>query len=363
MRRTILITLAATTAVAAAAAILSPSPDSGGGTAMNNSSLVFPGLKDKESAATKLIATGPQGQVVLERKDANSPWLIPSKGGYPVQDSIIKPILGALVALKTVEPKTERPKLYSRLDLQDPGKDLPSHEVELRQADGTSLARLIIGRTKSDPAGQGGDGFYIRKPGEARTWLAEPMVTLPASELGWIDTKILDVDSGTIQSVILTAPDGARLTVSRDKKEDSLSVIDVPKDTKLKQDSIAETIGGSFLGLELEDVAAAKSAPAGTPAGSVHFTTFDGLTGDLTLTKRDNAVWTPVTAAGTGDAAAKTAQEINGRTAGWIYKLPEATAGTLQSKLTDITEPAKPDEATPAAQAAPAAKARAPGKK
>jgi len=49
---------------------------------------------------------------------------------------------------------------------------------------------------------------------------------------------------------------------------------------QLKQETIADTIGRVLQGLALEDVDAAESVPAGTPAGAAHFVTLDGLTGD-----------------------------------------------------------------------------------
>src|SRR5579862_3798788 len=127
MRRSTLIALAVVTVPAAVAAVLLP-PSGGGSVKTEAGDSVFPDVDKWTGAATKLTVTGPTGAVVVERKAANDKapisegWVLADKG-YPVLEATIKDILNGLVAMKKVEPKTDRPKLYARLDLDAPGKD------------------------------------------------------------------------------------------------------------------------------------------------------------------------------------------------------------------------------------------------
>jgi hypothetical protein len=359
MRRNTLIALAGVTAIVTLAAILVPSghPDLAKTQATGP---VFPDLKDWIASAAKLTVTGPDGAVVLERhvaaddktaKPADG-WVFTAKGGYPVQLSTMQNVLSGLASLKTVQAMTERPKLYSRLDLGDPGKDSQARALELTKSDGAAILKLIVGKKKYDTLGQGHDGVYIRKPDDARTWLAEPAITLPTDQLGWIDRKVLDIDADTIKDIVLTPDGGKPLELSRDKKEDKFQVKDLPKDAKLKQQDPGEAISSSFRYLDLDDVkpAAQVTAPA---AATAHIETFGGLSCDVTLIKQDGT-WVTIAVKGTGDSA-KQADEIAKRTGGWAYKIADARAATLQDKLSDLVEAPKP-----AAPEAPKGKTAAP---
>src|SRR5581483_3324686 len=47
-------------------------------------------------------------------------WVVVEKGGYPADAAKIHRMLSALADLTLIEPKTDRPELYSRLSLDDP---------------------------------------------------------------------------------------------------------------------------------------------------------------------------------------------------------------------------------------------------
>jgi hypothetical protein len=222
-------------------------------------------------------------------------WTLTDKGGYPVDPATIRPILSALVDLKTVEPKTERPKLYDRLDLGTPGdKGSEAKSVDLADGNGADIVKLIVGRRRYGLAGND-DGIYVRKPDEARTWLAAPAFDLPADAMSWIDRKLVDIDADRIKSVSLTP--------------------------------------AVFRYLDLTDVKPAGAVTA-APVATAHVETFDGMALDVTLIDQDGATWVKFAAKG-GDAAT----EIAKRTGDWAYKIPDARVKTLETKLADLQAP------------------------
>lgn len=358
MRQTTLIILAAVTLPLAAAAIFIPGPKLGVAPPAQGSA-VFPTLKDWINTATSLSVIDSTGTVTLERKAPGAKpadgWTLPAKGGYPVPPGTIRPILDGLLQLREVEPKTERPKLCSRLDLADPGNGSSSHEIDLGDAKGAPIIKLIVGKHKEAAPGAGGtEGVYIRKPDDARTWLAEPSFTIPSDTLDWIDHKIVDIEADKIHQLVLVPANGKPLEFERAKPDANLEIKDLPKDFKLKSDNPGSEVASGFRYLDLADVKPAAEITGPTEA-SAHLVTFDGASITFKMVKQGDDSWVTITATGNGDGA-KTASEITDRTHGWAYKLPEGRAKTLETKLSDLeasATPATPPAGAPGLPAAP----------
>ena len=362
MRQKTVVALAIVTIPVALAAAFIPAGNGGEANTGPRAEL-FPGLKDWIGSATKLTVIGAGGKVELARKggeaktasEAAEGWVLPSKGSYPVPADKVRPILTGLVALRQVEPKTAETKLYARLEVDNPGAESKSHEIELTKGDGANILKLVVGKKKYDPLGQGNDGIYVRKPGDPQTWLVRPAFEPPEDELSWLDRHILDIDPAAINDVVVTPTNGKPFEVARAAKDDKLQIKDLPKDAKLKPRDVVSTLGGAFNALDLDDVEPAGSL-TGQPASVVHFTTFDGLDGTVKLYKDDGA-WITIQVKGTGDAA-KQADEIAKRTGAWAYKIEDSRGGTFTTQLADALQPPdKPAAATPPAKA----KAATPG--
>jgi len=117
--------------------------------------------------------------------------------------------------------------------------------------------------------------------------------------------------------------------------------VELPKDKKLKYDSILDDAAGTLGALQLDDVRAAKDF--GFPKDGVthaQFVAFSGLTIAIDLADKDGASWARFTASGAGDAT-KAATELNTKLSPWIYALPSAKAKTLRDKLDDLVETPK----------------------
>jgi len=350
MRIRTLTVLAAITVPVTAAAIFLPdqvatvtAPVSGG--------KLLPGLKEKLGQVATMTVTGPDGTVTLHRAPTTGKpedgWTWADKGGYPVPPATIKPVLYAVAAMHGIEAKTQRPKLYPRLDLGDPGKGSQAQLVTLSDASGTALARIVLGKHKTDPAPGAQEREYVRIPGTQQTWLAAPAITLPTDEMDWVDHAIIDIDANKIKQIAVSPVGGDGVTATRAKAADKLTVQNLPKGAKLKSENAGSDLAGGVSGLELDDVKPAAKL-AGSTAGTAHVETFDGLVADLTLTKDGGQTWITVAATGTG-AAAKQAADITARTKGWAYQVADTQSKILLTKLGDITEaPPKPTTPPPA---------------
>jgi hypothetical protein len=368
MRQKTLIALAIVTLPVVAAAIFLPSSH---GTVSKPVATgpVFPTLKDWLSGATKLTVTGAGGNVVTLTHMASGDaaglpvagWGLADKSNYPVLDGLIRPVIGGLSALHTIEAKTERAKLYDRIEVEDPGtsKEAKSKLIELANANGASIVKLIIGRRRPDPLGGGGDAIYIRKPEDERAWLAQPAFDLPADWTGWIDRTIVEIDPDKIKTLTLTPTGGPTLVLERDKPEDKLAIRDLPQGATTRSETPGIDISNQLRRLDLQDVRAAVevTTPVSATAEAV---TFDGLDATVAFYDQpDGSAWVEVTAKGEGDAA-KDADQIVKRTTGWAYKIPAQPAKLLQSKLADLLTPVAPKPAEEAAK--PGKQAAKPGK-
>ncbi len=270
-------------------------------------------------------------------------WSVAERGGYPADLKKLRQALLGLADLTYFEPKTARPESYSRLDVEDAGgKDSKSTLVTLADAKGALLGEAIIGKHRADQLGGGEGGVYVRKPGNAQSWLARGNLDLAGDTTAWLDKTLLDLPAAQVKQAVLVQPDGTKITLTRDKLSDKLRLVEMPKDKKLKYDSILDDAAGVLGALQLDDVRPAKGFDF--PADGVskaQFVSFSGLTINVDLADKDGHSWARFTASGSGDAA-KQAADLNARLSPWVYALASDKAKTLREKLDDLVETPKP---------------------
>ena len=297
----------------------------------------LPGLAEKlgELAWVRLS----HGAAKIDFAAIGGRWAVVEKGNYPAAPGKLRQMLLGLADLTLVEPKTERPELFARLDLDDPANG-KSTDIRLSDRTGQTIAELIVGRRRTDRLGTGNDAVYVRKPGIDRAWLARGAPDVSGEIVDWLDRRILDIPATRIASIKLTG-DGTTLVLTRTEPADKFAVAGAPADKKLKGPAALAEPAGALAALDLADVKPAADQPvpdSGVAAAS--FTTFDGLTLDLRLFARDNADWLAIAASGK-DAADAEAKSINNRVAAWSYAVTPDRAKLLRTRLADLVEPAK----------------------
>lgn len=267
-------------------------------------------------------------------------WLAAEKGNYPAAAPKIRRIALALADLTLIERKTREPKLYPRLEVQNPGKG-QSTLVTLKDTSGATLAALIVGKRRYDRLGGGQDGVYVRRPGHRQSWLAAGSLNFPDDTVDWLQRAILDIPEGRIAKVALTQPDGKALSISRAKPGDKFVVAGAPAGAKFKSDTVTGEPAIALSSLDLDNVApAAKDPIPETGVVKARYQTFDGLRIDLRMVERGKTDWIAVAASGSGKAAAA-AQAIERRVRPWIYAIPSYKADLLKTTLASLLAPAK----------------------
>src|SRR5436305_9798914 len=335
-QRSFLVLLAATVIVAAAAIVVLAAGDRTASPAPSGER-ALPGLAAKlGDLAWVGLSRGP---TKIDFAAVNGSWAVVEKGNYPAAQGKMRQLLLGLADLTLVEPKTERPELFVRLDLDDPANGKAT-DLKLNDRIGQTVAELIVGKRRADRLGTGNDAAYVRKPGIERAWLARGSLEVGGEIIDWLDRRILDIPAARIASVTLTASDGATLTLSRAQPAERFAVADPLPDTKFKPAALAEP-AGALAALDLADVKPAADQPMpDSGVATASFATFDGLKLDLRLVSRENGDWIAIAASGQ-DPAEVEAKAINAKVGGWSYAVTPDRAKLLRTRLADLVEPPK----------------------
>jgi hypothetical protein len=279
-----------------------------------------------------------RGNITVNFKQSDGRWTVVEKGGYPADQERVRKLLLQLAELELVEPKTDRPELLARLDLDDPASG-NSTLVDLGDRSGASAGQIVIGRRRPSDIEGGEEGVYVRKPDSDQAWLARGSFDLGGDALAWVDRRIVDIPVVRVASVVLTAPDGNAVVVARSSADQPFAIDGLATDAKPKPDDALAAPAGALEALDLADVKPASEQPI--PEDSVAtaaFTTFDGLVVGLRLSPPDKGDWLAidVTGYGKGEAAAKA---LSARLAPWRFAIPPERAKLLRTTLSDLLLP------------------------
>jgi hypothetical protein len=280
-----------------------------------------------------------RGPTKIDFAAVNGRWAVVEKGNYPAAQGKLRQLLLGLADLTLIEPKTERPELFARLELDDPANGNAT-DVKLNDRVGQTVAELIVGKRRADRLGAGNDAVYVRRPDGGRAWLARGSLDVSGEVVDWLDRRILDIPAARIASVQFTGTDGATFTLSRAQPSERFSVGGATLDAKFKPAALAGP-AGALAALDLADVKPAAEQPipeSGVDTAS--FTTFDGLTIDVRVFTKEDKDWVGITASG-NDVTDAEAKGINAKVGGWSYTVTQDRAKLLRTRLADLVEPAK----------------------
>lgn len=374
MNPRILISMLAATVVAAVLTALTLHSREASVRATSESAKLFPDLMPKINDAAVLAVERKDGGYELRK--SGETWVVAEKGDYPADVSPIAKTLIALAQMTTVEPKTSDPARYAQLGVQDPGAEgSTSTKLTVKDSAGGVLASVIVG--KAHEGKQGGTGqVYVRKPGDAQSWLAKGSLDLKEKSVDWLQKEILKVPRDRVRSVEVTHPDGEVVHVDREKPSDTnFTLHDIPPGKELSYPSVAGSMANALEWLNFEDVVPAAQVDFSNGAGPVcRFETFDGLVVTVRTKDQDGKTYArfeaayqaPATpaedaaepaAASTepGKDASKPAKkspeevqkevaELQARLAAWTYVIPAYNRSTFAKKKSEmLKDPAAPN--------------------
>ncbi len=353
--RTWLGLLAITTAVGAAAFFAVGERETAT-TAETPAGALFPELAARlnDTAAIEIATPGERFRIV---RDKGERWVVAERSGYPADaDRVKKTVLG-LAELEALEPRTDNPDLYDRIGVGEPGAEGSSAiGVTLFAGDGSELAALIVGKVRTTESASRPAELYVRKPAEARSWLAAARLDVKDELRDWLDRTAIRVKGERVMETVISHADGDRVRIWRDAPEDrDFSLAEVPAahevDSQYKVNSIARALDRFVF----QDVRKADEIDFTKEPVEVRMRTHDGLTVGIRLATLEDATWATfeVGVEGTpgeapeageeGEGAAKSAAEVEteaallkARLEGWAYELPDYTAEEITRRMSDL---------------------------
>ena len=264
------------------------------------------------------------------------------RGGYPVDAEKVQALAVRLARLSKMESKTSQPDRYDRLDLGDPmAKGGQSTQVTLLDTNGKALADVIVGKRKFTLGGREG-GTYIRFPKDPQTWLALGDLMVGPAPHDWLKRDIADIKQADIKRVTVTHANGEKVVVT--KGAGGFVIDNMPRGMEMVTASTAEDFAKVLESLQLDDVA---------PVATIPFTkdktttaVFEGDGGsqvNLDLYDDGGKFWIRLkgTPAADKPESAKLIGEMNARTEGWAYQVPNFAIAVLTKAMGDLTK--KPD--------------------
>lgn len=344
--------------IVAAAVAINLGGSGGGGPEIGQK--LYPALADRINDVRSVTIAHAGTAVSLSERDGR--WVATDKGGYPVDFTRLRRLLVDLSQLTTLEAKTRLSESYAALEVEDLSPDAKSTLVTLKDASGGALASLLVGKARfGRGTGVGGEGTYVRKAGEAQSWLASGRLAIEQNATGWLERQIINVPRARVERTTLFQPGGVKLTVERKASSDKdFTLLELPEGRKPKNSWDVNDIGAFLENLELEDVRPATELdfPADGPHAEV--TTFDGLVVKVPYAEKDGQTWfrfepsfvAPAKALAKEEAEAaqlkpteeaeKEASESATRLKGWAYRLTTFKAAIVKKKLDDLLAPPEP---------------------
>ena len=174
------------------------------------SARLLPGLLAKVNDVAQIAVQDAKHKfTVVRQKDET--WAMPEKSNYPVKPDAVKKAVVGMAELKALEPRTAKPDLYSKIGVDAPdAKGSESVQVDLKDAAGKEIAGIIAGKTKSFEGDVRPAQIYVRKVGDAQSWLAEGRFEAKPDPIGWLDDEIFKLSRDRVMSVEIDQPDVRR---------------------------------------------------------------------------------------------------------------------------------------------------------
>jgi hypothetical protein len=235
--------------------------------------LAVAGLAEGVNQVDRIALVGADAKPIatLERKESG--WTVLERNGYAADVAKVREFLLKLADATLLEAKTALPESYAKLGVQDvAAKDAPGVEVSIGGL--AQPVKLIIGNFN----GRGGEGTFVRRAGEAESWLAKGNLTVDKLTANWLRRDLLDIASNRIAAVEITT-DGKTLRAFRDDPAQAdFEVANLPKGRELGSPAAANGLASVLSGLRFDDVLpAAAIEPGSAKLHSIRYLGFDGL--------------------------------------------------------------------------------------
>ncbi len=262
----------------------------------------FPALRDQPDAVQMVTIQTKDGTITLKREAADR-WVVPERYSYPAEGAKLRELVVQLADMRLIEAKTEKPERYARLEVEDvtPGQ-AKSRLVRLQTADGKTIAEAIVGKRRTRLTGTEPAGTYLRRPGEAQSWLVSGSLELGAEIESWLDQQVVDIGRDQVARVEIRPPQGEAYVASRPNPDAQPVLEGLAPNQVLSEEANLNQLMSALTAVTLADVKPRKELTLPAARHIAKVTTFDGLEATIQLALIDDKPWAII------DAVARPAQ-------------------------------------------------------
>ena len=223
---------------------------------------VLPALSDPETLNKVEQIVFRSGARTVHVARVNEVWAAPDRYGYPMKFDRVHDFVRTLSTLKIGQVIPADAQTMQALELADPSSVTNGKAgtvVELKDASGTSLASLMVGKEHQKAAEPGSrfggypDGRYVAAGGRAYL-VAETLNDIPDEDKDWLDDQICHVPSGDIMEIRLSDPDGKPVVLSRPKPTKDLTLAKLGRKEEMDTSKV-NSVAGVLSYLRFSDVA------------------------------------------------------------------------------------------------------------
>jgi len=304
----------------------------------------------------EIISAGNKTVATLVRNGAR--WQFEQMSGYPANWVKIQDLLAGLAQARVVELKTDKPKYYARLGVENIAAT-DADSVLVRISIGDQTTGILVGRRAT-----GSQGQYMRLQNAAASVLVDRKLDVSTGQLDWIDSKIIDISASEVAQVEIIHSQGERVFVIRISADQTdFDVVGLPQGREIKTSWAVNSLGSVFSMLNMETV-----KPEGgvdwSDAVKMRLLMFSGIeimadmleAGDEYLFRlRAGFPAADVLKSQPGDDktsveqqdiekraandVAKKVEDINQKAAGWVYGITKQKYEAMVKKPEDLLKP------------------------
>jgi hypothetical protein len=245
---------------------------SSGGT---SSAALYPEAQKKLDGATavRIFTAGDELAVEIARED--DAWRDTLRDGYPAAEAKLRKLLLSIADAKIREEKTSNPDNYASLGVEDIS-DASATGIRVEVSGVEPPINLIVGKQ-----GPGVDSQYVRRAGEAQSWLIDASIDKSSKPQDWLSTSIIDIRADRAQSAEIKTEGAKPYSAAKSSRADANFTIEkLPKGKELSSPSAPNSLASALTALSLSDVQPA-SAFDEKPQAHATYRTFDGLVVEL----------------------------------------------------------------------------------
>jgi hypothetical protein len=312
-----------------------------------------------------------RGEKKIEIAREGERWVVASSDGYPALDDRVREIVRRVVESEIVEEKTSNAELYARLGVEDAtAPDAKGTLVSLAKADGTNIARLIIGN-RQDAANWDAEkaATFVRPADGTKSYLVRATFNAGLEPVDWMQREVLNFGADRFWNVTVTPASGEGVTIARSTPAAEPALANVPAGRELVSPDKPRQVLEALASVSLDDVRKVERIDF-SQATVATYTTFQGVTFTVRSAAADGKTWVHMSVAYDANAAAplaegatapsaetvaaitKEASDLQARLAPWAFVLPDWKVANLRLVMGDMLKAL--DASAPGAEGAEA---------